>query len=140
MKNLLRSQRFGNIVLVLYALGLGAILLVLAAGCAYTIGPGDGVKVVSNIPFHTMTMKVVNATNYTVTLLDDSGANSQIVAPGQTAVHRFWNMDSRSARFSLVATATDAKGSIVGSAEKRISVSGQSKQSESWVLRKNSFR
>ncbi|MBI2036786.1 MAG: hypothetical protein HYT14_00275 [Candidatus Liptonbacteria bacterium] len=128
MKTLFRFAAFAGLVLFL------------ATGCAYTIGPGDGVRVVSNIPYHTMTVKVVNATNLTVTLIDDSGRNSQVVAPGQTAVHRFWNMDSRSARFSLVATATDAQGSIVGSAEKRISVSGTSKQSETWILRKANFR
>jgi len=128
MKNLLRS------------LGFCSILLFLATGCAYTIGNGSGVKVVSNIPYHQMVVKVVNATSYTVTLLDDSGRNSQIVAPGQTAVHRFWNMDSRSARFSLVATATDGEGKLIGAAEKRITVSGTSKQSDSWILRKTSFR
>ncbi|OGZ00047.1 MAG: hypothetical protein A3G64_02435 [Candidatus Liptonbacteria bacterium RIFCSPLOWO2_12_FULL_60_15] len=138
MKNLIR---YGTRV---HAIALGAFALILTTGCAYSIGPGAGVKVVSNIPYHTMyhtmTVKVVNATNYTVTLLDDSGENSQIVAPGQTAVHRFWNLDSRSARFSLVATATDTSGKIVGSAEKRLSVSGTSKQSDSWILRKTSFR
>lgn len=117
-----------------------AALLLLASGCSYTIAPGAGVRVVSNIPYHAMTVKVVNATHYTVTLLDDSGRNSQIVAPGQTAVHRFWNMDERSARFSLVATATDGEGKIVGAAEKRLTVSGRSKQSETWILRKNTFR
>lgn len=119
---------------------IASFALVFATGCAYTIGPGAGVKVVSNIPYHTMTVKVVNATNLTVTLIDDSGENSQVIAPGQTAVHHFGNMDSRSARFSLVATATDANGSIVGSAEKRLSVTGRSKQSETWILRKNTFR
>lgn len=119
---------------------LALFALVLVSGCGYTIAPGAGVKIVSNIPYHSATVKVVNATNYTVTLLDDGGANSQTIAPGQTAVHRFWNLDARSARFSLVATATDEEGKLVGAAERRISVSGRSKQSESWILRKYSFR
>ena len=51
MKNLIR---YGTRV---HAIALGAFALILTTGCAYSIGPGAGVKVVSNIPYHTMTVK-----------------------------------------------------------------------------------
>jgi hypothetical protein len=128
MKNLLRVAM------------LAAFALVFATGCAYTIGPGAGVQVVSNIPYHTTTGKVVNGTNFTVTLIDDSGRNSQRIAPGGWVMHNFWNMSGSSANASLVALATDEAGRLVGSATRSFYISGYSRQSETWLLRKWDFQ
>ncbi|MDP3947175.1 MAG: hypothetical protein Q8Q41_00595 [bacterium] len=131
MKSLLRLT-----VLV----GTGTLLL-LSAGCSgYTVHGGPSIRVESTVPFHGATVKVVNGTNLAVQLVDDNGRRAEVVPPGQVVVHRFWNFSGTSAEFSLLAIATDERGALVGIASKQIRVSGNSKQSEPWILRKRDFR
>lgn len=116
-------------------------LVLLLAGCGgYTVYGGPGIKVESTIPFYGATVKVVNGTNFMVQLIDDNGRKAEVVAPGQVVTHRFWNFSGTSAEFSLVAIATDERGALVGTASRRFSVSGYSKQSEPWMLSKYEFR
>ena len=128
MKTTLRCAVFAGLVLLL-------------AGCGgFAVHGGPSIRVESTIPFHGATVKVVNGTNLTVQLVDDNGRKADVIPPGQVVTHRFWNFSGASAEFSLLAIATDERGAIVGVASKRVRVSGRSKQSAPWILRKRDFR
>ena len=94
-----------------------------------------GVKVYSNVPYHSSTITVMNGTMFVLDVIHDGRLVWTGVSPGEHRAVGVWNLSSSGLQTTIVIRAYD-NDRLVGTAYRAFYVSGYYRQSEVWnVLR-----
>lgn len=125
---------------------LMASLALMCAGCSL-------ISVNTNIPFFFgYSFEVINNSPYYLdiavrgqhqTFETDKGAISEMLAPGQTGtigLKNFSGNTSAEATVSAKAWNQPTGGQLIGAASRRLSISGQYSQADTWIVGEQTFR
>lgn len=102
------------------------VLTSLFAGCSATVH--------SNVPFHTTTVTVTNATDYTLSLVKNGTTVRENLGRGEHYPVDLWNSSNASAEVGITIKAYDKNGRMVSAVADRVSVDGYYRRSETWIV------
>ncbi len=123
-------------------LGLFLFLLFpVLSGCLYThYLPEPKVTFLSDIPYYTCRITVMNGTNYYADIINDGRLIWENVIPGDFRAVEKWNVSNSSAETSIVVRFKDSNNRFVGTAYRTFYVSGYHRQSPVWNISRYDIR